>query len=77
MLQISPNQNENIAAYSREKDGNQVVVIANLSAEPQEFTIEGDLVNGEFNNYFTNESANLNSGTKFDLKPWEYFVFVK
>ena len=77
MLQISPNQNENIAAYTREKDGNQVVVIANLSPEPQEFTIVGDLVNGEFNNFFTNESANLNSGTKFDLKPWEYFVFVK
>jgi len=77
MLQISPNQNENIAAYSREKNGNQVVVIANLSPEPQEFTIVGDLVNGEFNNFFTNESANLNSGTKFNLKPWEYFVFVK
>lgn len=76
-LQISQNQNENIAAYSREKDGNQIVVITNLSPESQEFTIEGSLVNGEFNNYFTNKSANLKSGTKFDLKPWEYLVFVK
>ncbi len=76
MQQISEGQNEDVVAFSREKDGDQIVVILNLSPEPQEFTIEGDLVNGEYANYFTNQKNNLGPGKKIDLAAWDYLVFT-
>ncbi|NOY49624.1 MAG: alpha-amylase [Chlorobi bacterium] len=76
MQQISEGQNEDIVAFSREKDGDQIIVILNLSPEPQEFTIEGDFVNGEYTNYFTNQKNNLGLGKKIDLAAWDYLVFT-
>jgi glycosidase len=75
MQQISEGQNDDIVAFSREKDGDQIIVILNLSADPQEFTIEGDFIKGEYTNYFTKQNMSIQSGKKFNLAAWDYLVF--
>ena len=77
MLQISEGQNDNVFAFSREKDGNQVVVILNLSKHPQSFNIKGTQISGLYENAFNNKAINLNEGIGLGLKPWGYLVFVK
>jgi len=77
MLQLSEGQNEDIFAFKREKDGDKIVVIINLSKEAQKFSINANEVNGEYKELFTGESMDLTEGIQFDLKPWEYLVFVK
>ncbi len=77
LLQISEGQNPDIFAFSREKDGNQVVVILNLSNKPQKFIIEGGKLSGDYTNTFSKENIIIKENHKLDLKAWEYLVLVK
>ena len=77
MIQISEGQNDKVFAFSREKDGNQVVVILNLSNNTQQFIIDSMQLSGDFKNIFTNESINIKENLELNLKPWGYFVFVR
>ena len=77
MLQISEGQNDNVFAFSREKDGNQVVVVLNLSNQPQSFKIKGTQISGLYENAFSNQAMDLNENLGLGLKPWGYLVFVK
>ena len=77
MLQISEGQNDNIMAFSREKDGNQVVVILNLSKDSQNFKVTGDMVSGSYTELFTEKELDIEDGFEVSLKPWEYLVYVK
>jgi len=77
MIQISEGQNDKVFAFSREKDGNQVVVILNLSNNTQQFIIDSVQLSGDFKNIFTNESINIKENLELNLEPWGYFVFVR
>ena len=77
MIQLSEGQNDNVFAFKREKDGNQVVVILNMSKEPQQFTIDGVQESGDFTNTFTGESINIKEDLTLEMKPWEYLVLIK
>lgn len=77
MIQLSEGQNDDVFAFSREKDGNQVVVVLNLSKDAQTFSIDGVQVSGNFTNVFTNETINIKENLELELAPWEYLVLVK
>lgn len=66
--------NENVLAYSRKKDGNEVLVILNLSNQQQEVAQNAEL-SGTHQNYMTGKQVDL-SGLK-SLKPYEYIVIIK
>jgi len=76
MINISKGQNENIFAFVREKDGNKVVVILNLSANESHFHLSHESAHGYFTNLFTGENVELGESSHFDLKPWSYLVFT-
>lgn len=77
MIQLSEGQNENVFAFERERCGNKVVVVLNLSKENQEFTIDGTQLSGDFKNAFTGETINIKEDLKLNLSPWEYLVLIK
>ena len=77
MIQLSEGQNDEVFAFKREKDGNQVVVILNLSKDPQQFTIDGVQMSGDFINAFTGELLNIKESLELKLEPWEYLVLIK
>ncbi len=65
--------NEDVLAFAREKDGNKVVAIFNLSAEAQKVAFVEP-----FEGYkcgLTGEQATL--AQEVELAPWEYYILVK
>lgn len=66
---------EAIFAYVRQKGGSKVVVILNLSPQPQRFTIKEKVVFGKPKNIFTGEKIKLKHDHIYSMQPWEYLVF--
>jgi alpha-amylase len=63
-----------VYAYMREKNGRKVVVVLNLSANPQTVTIKGNFT-GDAENVFAAKKEKLNDGQQFSLAPWGYVVY--
>lgn len=71
---INENNDEAIYAYSRSKNGNNVVVMLNLSGEEQSFNLKSGVISGSHIEVFSGESYEI--GESVDLSPWEYRVFA-
>lgn len=76
-LEKIPNDAEDrIYAFTREKDGDRVVVILNLSKERTTVTLRpGSKVIGPYANVFGRSTLQLTKEITLTLKPWEYMVF--
>ena len=77
LVRINSDQNEKIFAFSREAEGNKVVVILNLSKEPVKATLEIDSNAGQYACYKDGNKHDLAAKLAVDLKAWEYRVYVK
>jgi glycosidase len=66
---------QQVLAFTREKDGNQVLAIFNLSAQPVEATIQLPQA-GDYKEYFSGEEKTLEKGSTIKLEQWGYQVFV-
>ena len=64
-----------IFAYQREKDGNKVVVILNLSKLPQKFSIKDASIAGEPLNIFMGVKEKVNAEHQFSIEQWGYIVY--
>jgi glycosidase len=62
-----------IYAYEREKAGNKVLVVLNLTGTPQEFTFANNPSQAEWNNIFSGTKEPVNKG--FGIEPWGYAVY--
>tara|TARA_A100001011_G_scaffold400582_1_gene516497 strand:- start:22339 stop:23739 length:1401 start_codon:yes stop_codon:yes gene_type:complete len=71
---IYTTKNNNILAFEREKEGDTLVVIANLSNEYTQFTMPYD---GNFKRYQDFKTKNLSSSYQYDMKPWEFWILIK
>ncbi len=73
---IEHDQSAFVAAYSRNKDGNKVVVMVNLSGQSRtaELRVADDA--GVYREFFTDKQTTLAARTKMTLEPWAYKVFV-
>jgi glycosidase len=77
LKRIHTHSNKEIYAFLREKDGNNVLVILNLSPKPQNVDMNDHSELGTFTNVFTGETVRFEDEAIFSLKPWEYRIFVK
>lgn len=64
-------KDENVIAFIREKDGNRVTVIINLSKQKQTIISDTD-INGT--DIFTEKKISVAKGVECSLAPWEYLV---
>jgi len=64
-----------IFAYQRENGGKKVVVILNLSKQPQKFSITDDAVSGKPVNVFSAQKENIKAKQELNLAPWAYLVY--
>lgn len=60
-------------AFERQKDGNKVLVILNLSNKPQQFTWKDQPSEKEWNNVFLGNKEPVDKG--FGIEPWGYAVY--
>ena len=70
-------ENENIFAFARKKDNDEVLVILNLSAEHAVCQITSPLLSGVFANVFSEAKLVLSNQNTFELLPWGYLVYEK
>lgn len=66
---------QQVLAFTREKEDNQVLAIFNLSAQPVEATIQLPKA-GDYKEYFSGEEKSLEKGSTIKLEQWGYQVFV-
>ena len=64
-----------IFAYMRQKGDHKILVVLNLSAEPQSFTIKQKEVYGNVTNIFSGAKEKLFNNYVYNMKPWDYLVF--
>ena len=62
-------------AFEREKEGNKVLVILNLSKNPQQFTWIQAPSEKEWNNVFAGSKEPVDKG--FGIEPWGYVVYER
>jgi glycosidase len=74
LVKIPSGNDDHIYAFTREKNGDKVVVIINLSAEQQEATLTGDNFAGAYTNVFDNSELTLTSGESMTMDAWDYLV---
>lgn len=75
LVKIPTGNDENVYAFTREKNGDKVVVIINLSSKPQDISLEGNDFPGTYTNLFTGNEITLKEKMKHNMAPWEYMVF--
>lgn len=67
---------ENVFAFKREVEGNQVVTIINLSDEAQSVTAKDHSIHGRHTDFFTGNEVTIDD-SPLSLAPWQYLVFTK
>lgn len=72
---LSTNNDASIFAFVRQKDNHKILVVLNLSNQPQNTTINNTIINGNSQEVFSQKKEQLSSNTSFKLNPWGYQVF--
>jgi glycosidase len=71
---INTSNDENILAFTREKEGKKVIFIANLNAEITNFTIP---VFGKFHEYISDTNIELKENENLSFQAWEYKILIE
>jgi glycosidase len=62
-----------VYAFEREKKGNKIMVILNLSSTSQKVTVQSSFEGKIAKDIFTSQSVKISKG--YNLKPWDYKVY--
>ncbi len=69
---------KNIFSFLRKKDGKEVLVILNLSAQKDiHFEITDENVKGVYKNIFSGAANDFTTEKSFEMQGWEYLVYEK
>jgi len=77
MERIPTGNDSTLFAFIREKEGDRIFVIANLSDKVQEGKLLGKKYPGTYSELFTKEEKMFEKNAPVRLKPWEYLVYIK
>jgi glycosidase len=75
MRRVQVGDSTALYAFVREKQGNKILVIANLSAKPQAITVKETGLQGEPYNVFMGTKEPL-KGTPWEIEPWGYVIYT-
>ncbi len=76
LVKISTGNDKKVYAFTREKDGDRVIVFINLSGKNQEIKADLSGIEGNYTNVFARTTNDLDKELSLTLKPWEYAVFA-
>jgi cyclomaltodextrinase / maltogenic alpha-amylase / neopullulanase len=74
---INTNNDSNIFAFYREKEGNVVIAIFNLSNKNAGAEINSENITGNFTDLFSGKRITMKNQNTFELGPWEYKIYFK
>ena len=76
MINIHTDADSSVFAFVREKDGDKVFAVFNISKKELKVNLKSEEMAGNYFNLFTGKKAAFSSGAEFKLKPWGYRFFV-
>ncbi|WP_299223794.1 alpha-amylase family glycosyl hydrolase [uncultured Aquimarina sp.] len=71
---IKTSVDDKVLVFKREKEGNKVVFVANMTKEPVKFTASYD---GKFKDYLSGEYIDGAKGREYELNPWQYLILIQ
>ena len=77
MEKIKTSKDKKIFAFYREKEGNRVVVLLNLTKKPVSFNPVLKGLEGDYTEYFTGQKTTFETKPALQLSPWGYKVYIK
>lgn len=77
LVKIRTADDAKIYAFTREKEGNVVMGIFNLSPTPVELKLTEIETTGDFEEVFSKDLVKLGEKSVLTLKPWEYRIYIK
>jgi cyclomaltodextrinase len=77
MAMINSDKEKSVFAFTREKEGNKVAAIFNLSPDEQEFNLESASLEGNYKDLFSGKPVSLKNKESMKLKAWGYLVYYK
>lgn len=77
MIRIRNDKMNQVVSFVREKDGDKVITIVNLSARAAETHFETQYDIGTYRELFTGKNYTLSGNDSFRIAPWSYMVLVK
>ena len=77
MNRLQTSDDTNVFAFEREKDGNKIIAIFNLSKNEEDININSEKLAGNYSNLFSKKNVRLKNEDSFKLKPWGYLVLYK
>ncbi len=75
LQRIPTGADDKVFAFLREKNGDRLVVVINLSPDTQTITLQGSAYTGEYTNVFARGTTTLLEDMMMTLDGWEYAVF--
>jgi len=70
---LTTSDDKKILAFEREKNGQKIIFIANLSKGSKQFTLPFE---GVFTDYMLEEEITYANNQKVNFKPWEYKILI-
>ncbi len=77
MVRIKNDKMNQVISFEREKNGDKIITIVNLSDKVVTAGFEMQYNKGNYTELFTNTKMVLQSNDKLTLQPWSYMVLVK
>jgi len=77
LQRINTSADTSVFAFIREKEGDRIFVMANLTGDVKECALQGAAFKGNYKEWFTEEEIALKKGAVVRLKPWEYKVYIR
>lgn len=77
MNRVNTNDDESIFAFTREKDGDKVFVVLNLSEEPKTINFSGEDFAGTYTELFSGQERIIENNFSMEMVPWAYKVYYK
>lgn len=75
LQKIGTGQDQDVYAFLREKDGDKVIVIINLSNKSVGIQLDHPAIEGAYTDVFTNQKETLKNGWGMKINPFAYYVF--
>ncbi|MDH7444197.1 alpha-amylase family glycosyl hydrolase [Aquimarina sp. 2201CG14-23] len=71
---IKTSADKKILAFQREKEGNKLLFVANMTKEPVKFTASYE---GKFKDYLSDQLTERKTGQEYELAPWQYTILIQ
>jgi glycosidase len=75
MIRVATNKDSAVFAFTREKEGNKLLVILNLSPKIQKIRLKSNHITGNYTNAFTKKMETFAKNSWLILDPWAYKIY--